>query len=190
MCTRYRFEPDGEDGRVAAFLAAMERRFAGAYRVGDVGPGTVAPALAARGGRVAAVAATFGVPSPWAAGKLTLNARSETAGRKALFAEGWRTRRMLLPATGFYEWSRDGKKTKHFFALEDGRTFYLCGIGFAGEGGLRFAILTRAAEGAVAAVHERMPAIVGAEDVRSYLTDLDAAERLIAGPAPRWRDGA
>lgn len=184
MCTRYKFAVDGEDERVAAFIEAMERRFAGRYRVGDIGPGTAAPAMAARQGRIVPVAATFGVPV-LRGGKLLLNARAETAARKPLFAGGLETRRILLPATGFYEWSRDGRKTRHFFASADGRTFYLCGIWFEADGNPRFAILTRAAEEPVAAVHDRMPVIVGAGDVRAYLTDTAAAARLLAGAPPR-----
>jgi len=44
-----------------------------------------------------------------------LNARSETAEQKPVFAESFRERRVILPSDGFYEWSRDGNKTKYLF---------------------------------------------------------------------------
>lgn len=184
MCTRYRFTVDGTDGKMAAFIGAMERKFPGQYQIGDIGPGTVAPAMAERAGKIVAVAAAFGVPA-LRGRKLLLNARAETAARKPLFADGLRCRRILLPATGFYEWGGDARKTRHFFARADGRTFFLCGIRFGTGGLFRFVILTRPASEPVAAVHDRMPVIVGADGVRAYLTDFAAAERLVATASPK-----
>ena len=54
---------------------------------------------------------------------LVINARAETALEKPLFRESVRSRRCLIPSTGFYEW--DGQKRKYLFTLPgEGVTLY------------------------------------------------------------------
>lgn len=55
----------------------------------------------------------WGFPAPEGKG-LVINARCETVLEKKLFSESVRTRRCLIPASGFYEWSQ--RKDPYFFA--------------------------------------------------------------------------
>ena len=181
MCGRYNFSTDNPDEKMTALLRVMERKFPGAYKTGDIFPGDAAPAIIARGDRIIAVPAVFGFPG-FQDGKLLINARGETAAEKKTFAECLKERRILLPATGFYEWSSD--KTKYLFSVGAATVFYLCGLYRVVEGEYRFVILTRAANESMREVHERMPVIVGESEVRSYLTDPAAAARIIATAAP------
>ena len=92
---------------------------------------------------------------------------------------------MILPADGFYEWSRDEKKTKYLFTLDGLRTLYLCGLYKLFNGQYRFVILTRPANDSMVEIHDRMPVIANADEVRHYLTDQTAAEQILrtANPA-------
>ena len=92
---------------------------------------------------------------------------------------------MILPASGFYEWSHhDKEKTKYLFTVEALQTIYLCGIYKLIEGVHRFVILTRPANESMIEVHDRMPVIVEEKEVRPYLTDRDAAAEIIATASP------
>ena len=163
MCGRYYFVRSGTDEKLEAIGKAMEKHYPGQYKTGEIFPGDAAPAVIQRQGRLTAVPAIFGFPG-FQEGKLLLNARAETA-------EGLRERRVILPATGFFEWSHDREKTKYLFTLESSKVLYLCGIYKPIDDALHFVILTREANESMSEIHDRMPVIVEEGEVRPYLTD-------------------
>ena len=58
-----------------------------------------------------------------------INATPETAGMKPAFGDALELRRCLIPADGFYEWSRTGKtKQPDCFEVSDGELFAFAGI--------------------------------------------------------------
>ena len=124
----------------------------------------------------------MGLVARWASdAKLApINARSETAAVKPTFAEPFRKRRCLIPASGFYEWMRQGKaKQPYCFRLTDDRPFAFAGLWEAwrpdsGPPLLTCAILTTAANELVRPVHDRMPVIL---DPRHYDLWIDRAVR-------------
>ena len=181
MCGRYNFSTDNSDEKMAALIDMMERKYPGGYKTGDIFPGDMAPAMITRGDRIVAVPAVFGFPG-FQEGKLLINARGETAAEKKTFSESLKERRIILPATGFYEWSSD--KTKYLFSVGSSTVFYLCGLYKIVDGQYRFVILTRAANESMIEVHERMPVIVGEHEVRPYLTDPAAAAKILADASP------
>lgn len=183
MCGRYSFAPVNEDERFAALVRTMDEKYPGRCKTGEILPGDTAPAIVEHEGRVVPVPAVFGMPS-FEPGKLIINARAETALEKPTFAESFRLRRAILPAVGFYEWSREGEKTKYFCTTSRSGPIYLCGLWKPVEGLVRFVILTRPAEGEMLGVHPRMPVLVAWTDVRSYLTNLAAARVLLAAAPP------
>ena len=183
MCGRYLFSADDADERTAAIVQAMERRYPGQYKTGEIFPGDAAPAMVARQEKITALPAIFGFPG-FRDGKLLINARAETAAEKRMFADSLRERRIILPAAGFYEWGRDASKTKYLFTVDGEPFLYLCGLFRIIDGQYRFVILTRQANESMAGTHDRMPVIVGADGVRPYLTDLSAAAEIIATAAP------
>ncbi len=113
---------------------------------------------------------------------LLINARSETAAEKPAFRAAMRHRRTLVPASGFFEWKRDGsKKSQPFFIRPRGGGLMAFGgvmETYAEPGGSEIdtgAILTTAANSAVAAIHDRMPVIIRPEDFSRWL-DCRASE--------------
>ncbi len=110
---------------------------------------------------------------------LLFNARGETVAEKAAFRHAIRRRRCLVPSTGFYEWRREGQgrtavRTPHLCTRADGAPMALAAIwetNVSADGGEidTAAILTTAANGVMAAIHERMPVIVEPRDFETWL---------------------
>ncbi|PHP68276.1 hypothetical protein CSC94_06400 [Zhengella mangrovi] len=107
---------------------------------------------------------------------LLINARSETAAEKNSFRTAMRHRRMLVPASGFYEWKRDGKaRAQPYWVRPKGGGI----VGFAGlwetwegqEGSAvdTACILTTRANAAIAPIHDRMPVVIRPEDFSRWL---------------------
>ena len=63
-------------------------------------------------------------------GPLIINARSDTIATKPAFREAVRTRRCIVPASGFYEWSEGegGARLPWYFTRIDGAPMALAGI--------------------------------------------------------------
>ncbi len=109
---------------------------------------------------------------------LLINARSETAAEKNTFKAAMRHRRVLIPASGFYEWhrpkDRKAKSQAYWVRPRAG--------GIVAFGGLMetwnaadgseidtVAILTTAANGEFAPIHDRMPVTVKPENFEEWL---------------------
>ncbi len=183
MCGQYFISDDSGDEKMKALIDGMEKKYAGAYRTGEIHPGDTAPAMIAVRDRILPCPAVFGFPG-FQKNRLLINARSETAAEKKTFASLLKTQRIILPASSFYEWSRDERRTKYCFTVADRITLYLCGIYQIIEGSCHFVILTRAANASMAETHDRMPVIAAAQEVRPYLTDSEAAAEIISSAAP------
>lgn len=143
----------------------------------------------------------WGLIPPWAkdakiAYKM-INARAETADAKGAYKRllASADRRALLLADGFYEWlrSEDRKQPRvpFRFTLADGAPFAFAGLWtpgtLDGEPIESATILTTAANGLVAAVHDRMPVILaGPDGERAWLSpELDApAAKALCVPFP------
>lgn len=107
---------------------------------------------------------------------LLINARSETAAEKASFRAAMRHRRVLVPATGFYEWKRDGtRKSQPWFIRPTGGGIVAFGAlmeTWAEPGGSEIdtaAILTTTANATLAPIHDRMPVVIRPEDYSVWL---------------------
>lgn len=99
-------------------------------------------------------------------GPLLINARSETIAEKPAFKAACRARRCLVPASGFYEWKRvEGETPKPWWVTRaDGEIMVFAAIWqdwSAGDESLTTcAIVTTAANDAMAPIHHRLPVIL------------------------------
>ena len=109
-----------------------------------------------------------------------INARIETAASKQLFREAWKTRRCVIPADGWYEWqlTRNGKQPYYFYQ-KNSEPLFFAGL-WAGE---TFAILTTAAEGDLARIHDRRPLAFGVERGRGWIEQLPQSEGSVVARA-------
>ena len=118
-----------------------------------------------------------------------INARSETAGARPAFRDALKSRRCLIPADAFYEWSRTGKsKQAYCFEVGEGELFAFAGLWdrWKQPGGITLetcSILTRTPNAVTAPVHDRMPVILDPDGYDAWLDpgmqNVDAACALL-----------
>jgi putative SOS response-associated peptidase YedK len=109
------------------------------------------------------------------------NARSETVAEKQSFRNLLSGQRCLVPANGFYEWSRQGgSKRPYYFSVKDSPLFAFAGLYTEAAGEDRpaaYTILTTSPNDLLARYHNRMPVILRPEDEIAWL-DPDETEPL------------
>lgn len=122
-------------------------------------------------------------------GPLLINARAETLASKPAFAQAARQRRCLIPASGFYEWSKDaaGNRLPWYVSRTDGTPMAFAGVwqGWGqGETALNTcAIVTTSASAALAHVHHRMPVLVEVPDWPLWLGEAGHGAARLMQPA-------
>jgi len=141
----------------------------------------------------------WGLVPPWADdlefGVRCINARSEDAATKPAFRSAWKSRRCLVPANGFYEWTKTGKpKRAYYFRSSDDAPLLFGGLWESwtdkatGEIVETYAILTRAPYAAVSAVHDRSPVVLPRDRWDVWLDpaarDAGAAAKVLDAPEP------
>lgn len=118
---------------------------------------------------------------------LLINARAETAAAKASFKAAMRHRRVLLPASGFYEWKGTGRKDAqpYWVRPRHGGVIAFGGLmeTYIEPGGSEIdtaAILTCAANAAIRHIHHRMPVVVQRQDFARWLDCVGHEPRDVA----------
>ncbi len=119
-----------------------------------------------------------------------INARSETLLEKPAFRTALAKHRCIIPADGYYEWQAQGKQKQPFWIhRQDQQAFGFAGLWdrnrkatdqeiFSGT------IITCPATEALAALHNRMPAILSGDALKAWLdpntSAADAQELLVS----------
>ncbi len=145
--------------------------------------------LAARndgGGEIAPL--RWGLVPFWArdlaVGQKLINARVETLAEKPAFRSALQKRRCIIFADGFYEWTGSkGRKQPHRVTVDGGAPFAFAGLwerwGPKDAPVETCAIVTCAPNALCAAMHDRMPAILGDDALDAWLHG-DVADALDA----------
>ena len=175
MCGRFgQFTPVEEVAR--QFKLDETARLTPRYNVAPTQPAAVIRADPENGTRRLALL-RWGLIPAWSREPpkaVLINARAETVFEKPAFRSIIKRKRGLIPADGFYEWKKDGRrKQPYFIRLPKGRLMALAGLWdqWPGPDGLieSFTILTTTANRLMQTLHERMPVIIPASLQEKWL---------------------
>lgn len=175
MCGRYTLTASPEEVR-ELFSYIEQPNFPPRYNIAPTQP--VALVKNEQGQRHFALA-RWGLVPAWvkdpASFTLLINARAETVLEKPSFKVAMRHRRCIIPATGFYEWQRTvSPKQPYYIEAQDGVPLAFAGLWETWshpEGGEidTAAMITVAANGDMAPIHHRMPALLHPDQFDDWL---------------------
>jgi putative SOS response-associated peptidase YedK len=159
----------------------------------NVAPGDEVLAVSSdRDGRPRGELLRWGLVPPWSkpgeAALKMINARAETLEERPAYREAFRRSRCLIIADGFYEWRRQGAGRRQPFhiARPDREPFAFAGLWTVWRDEHRTlrtcTILTTAARGAVASLHDRMPVVLPRDGESEWLSGCSRERlRVLAG---------
>jgi putative SOS response-associated peptidase YedK len=190
MCGRFtQFSSRSELARLFGFdegdVAEMPPRY-------NVAPTQVVAVVRQDDGQHSFRAMRWGLIPSWAAdpriGNSLINARAETIASKPAFRSAFKSRRCLIPTTGFYEWvAVAGSKRKQplHIRMRDGQPFALAGLWerWRDEDGTDVescTIITTEANDLMRPFHDRMPVILAPADYGKWLDPATPADALQA----------
>jgi putative SOS response-associated peptidase YedK len=176
VCGRFALvEPVPEVARLFGFDVADVATGGEGRRRFNIAPGTPVLAVAAgAGGGRRGLWLRWGLVPAWArdvrVAARTFNARAEGVAARPAFRTAFARRRCLVPASAFYEWeakaTAGGRRQPYAFRAAAGGPLALGGVWdenrhvVAGSTLRTLAVVTTAASGAVARLHDRMPLIL------------------------------
>ena len=193
MCGRFAFFSP-EEAIAAAFgldgLGELPPRF-------NIAPTQDVFTVRIKAGRMVAEQLRWGLVPFWAKdpaiGTKLINARAETLAEKPSFRQALRRRRCLIPASGFYEWVRQGSGKQPWF-ISPADAEFICFAGLWEEWRdpdqqlLRTCtIVTTVATPFMARLHQRMPVILPPDAYGTWLNPEapgDDTDRLLAAAPP------
>ncbi len=181
MCGRYYVDDDTAreiEKVIRQVDEKLSREAAGGIRLkaGDVHPTDTAPVLLASDRKLCCAWQRWGFDG-FDKKQVIFNARSESALEKKMFRESVRHRRIVVPATRFYEWNR--KKEKNIFCRNDHTALFMAGFYNRYGDEDRFVILTTAANASMQPVHDRMPLILEPDEIVPWILDDGKTEQIL-----------
>jgi putative SOS response-associated peptidase YedK len=164
MCGRYATTRSDADLSLLFDAVNVTEGLEPSWNVAPTDPVPLVRISQRQGGRVLDVA-KWGLVPPWSpdlrSGARMINARAETVATSPAFAPSFAKRRCLIPADGWYEWVRTGKsKQAYYMTPQGGSPLAFAGIWTMWKDTLTCSVITTAALGGLAEVHDRMPLIL------------------------------
>ena len=181
MCCRYYYEDEMRE-RMRDLMDSQGIKPAESFSVEpgrDVRPSDASTVICDSDDGLIASNMRWGFTNPYKKG-LIINARSETAREKNLFADSIMNRRCLIPASGFYEW--DQYKARFRFTLPEKELILLAGFYHEEQGVPRYTILTTEANESMKPVHDRMPVMIGRNEIRLWIRDNERLSEFLERP--------
>ena len=200
MCGRYTAAKDfGELIKMVGVVMARVPFFAPRY---NIAPTQMAAVIYKERHEPAVKLMRWGLIPSWAkdesVGNALINARSETLESRTAFREAFKSRRCLIPADSFFEWQEcDGKRQPFRVMLKSGEPFCFAGLwdrwvkppspdnfdtdldeAPPSETVESFTIITRAANAAIAPLHNRMPVIIASNHYSRWMKDDDPRSEM------------
>ena len=196
MCGRYTITV--KDSVIAEHFRAKQ----GSFEFGpsyNIAPTQQVPVVLERDGERTLLPAQWGLLPAWVkdpkAFKASMfNARAESLSEKASFKGPLQRKRAIVPASGFYEWQREGShKTPHYIQLDSEAPMGLAGLyDIWNDEVLSCTIITTAPNPLMAKIHDRMPVILDPEDYDRWLeptlTEVEAVEDLLKPYGGKMRE--
>lgn len=175
MCGRYSLvciDDLGNRFRVHNPMIGARSRF-------NVAPGNAMPVIVRAGREHAIAVMQWGLAPRRGDGQPAapvINARAENLAGKPLFRPLLDDGRCLVPASGFFEWKKEGRrKYPLYFRLSGEPLFAFAGLcdnrqGPGGEASSGYTIITCPPNALVAGAHDRMPVILSRENEERWLS--------------------
>jgi len=157
----------------------------------NIAPTQMIPAVLEMDGERIVNELRWGLIPSWAKddsiGNKTINARAETLAEKPSFKNAFKSRRCIIPASGFYEWAKKGSGTKQpfYFYLKEKDVFGFAGLyeewldKTTGELVESCTIITTEANEVLEPVHDRMPVILKAENYDLWLNEKEKDTNIL-----------
>lgn len=184
MCGRYVLFSDTEEQEIWDIIDEVQRKTNGEIKTGEIYPTDKVPILIQRDSVITPEAVKWGFPNFQRNGVI-INARAETVQEKPMFRRSLESKRCVIPSTGFYEWSHDGKKIKYRFNLPDTEILYMAGLYNEFDGQPCFVILTTGANRSMVEIHNRMPVVLNKDGVSDWMADESVALHLLDQEPPQ-----
>lgn len=183
MCGRYVLFSDAEAQDIRDIIDEVNRKVNGEVKTGEIFPADFAPVLTQHEVKPEPELLKWGYPGFKGKGVI-INARSETVTEKPMFRNSIVSKRCIIPSTGFFEWSHDGKKQKYLFHLPETHSLYMAGLYSEFNGQHCFVVLTTEANQSMVNIHNRMPVVLTKPEMDLWLTNTEVAVNILHSERP------